>query len=107
TQASEDGGQSDRGSPTLRRVPTVWRPLPGRLGGLGWRLLVRVLFFSSVVTLLLTLIQLYFDYRRDIQAIDLRMAEIDSVYSRSLGDGLWRLEPRQPRLQVEGILHPP
>ncbi|MGA2996574.1 ATP-binding protein [Bradyrhizobium sp.] len=81
--------------------------MPGRLGGLGWRLLVRVLFFSSVITLLLTLLQLYFDYRRDVQAIDLRMSEIDSVYSRSLGDGLWRLDARQLRLQVEGILHLP
>jgi PAS domain S-box-containing protein len=105
--ASKDGGQSDRGSPALRRIPASWRSLPGRLGGLGWRLLVRVLFFSSVVTLLLTLIQLYFDYRRDVQAIDLRMSEIDSVYSRSLCDGLWRLDARQLRLQVEGILHLP
>jgi PAS domain S-box-containing protein len=107
TPARKDSGQSNRGSPTLRRVPTVWRSLPGRLGGLGWRLLVRVLFFSSAVTLLLTLIQLYFDYRRDVQAIDLRMSEIDSVYSRSLGDGLWRLDARQLRLQVEGIFHLP
>jgi PAS domain S-box-containing protein len=107
TDASKDGGQSDRGSPTPRRIATVWRSLPGFRGSIGWRLLVHVLFFSSVVTLLLTLIQLYFDYRRDVQAIDLRMSEIDSVYSRSLGDGLWRLDARQLRLQVEGILHLP
>jgi PAS domain S-box-containing protein len=107
TDASKDGGQSDRGSPAPRRIATVWRSLPGFRGSIGWRLLVRVLFFSSVVTLTLTLIQLYFDYRRDVQAIDLRMAEIDSVYSRSLGDGLWRLDARQLRLQVEGILHLP
>jgi PAS domain S-box-containing protein len=107
THAVKDSGQSDRGSPTLRRVPAAWRSLRGRLGGLGWRLLVRVLFFSSVVTLLLTLTQLYFDYRRDVQAIDLRMSEIDSVYSQSLGDGLWRLDRRQLQLQVEGILRLP
>jgi hypothetical protein len=77
-RASKADGKSDRGSPTLRRIATAWRSLPGLLGGIGWRLLVRVLFFSSVITLLLTLMQLYLDYRRDVQAIDLRMSEIDA-----------------------------
>jgi PAS domain S-box-containing protein len=99
---SSDGGP-DGGSPPAR-LAHVWRSFRA---GIGWRLLVRVLFFSSVVTLTLTLIQLYVDYRRDIQAIDLRMSEIESVYSRSLGDGLWRLDARQLRLQVDGILHLP
>jgi len=107
THASEDSGQSDRGSPTLRSIAAALRSLPGLLGGVGWRLLLRVLFFSSVITLILTLAQLYFDYRRDVEAIDLRMSEIDSVYGRSLGDGLWRLDARQLRLQIEGILHLP
>jgi PAS domain S-box-containing protein len=102
-RASKADGKSDRGSPTLRRIATAWRSLPGLLGGIGWRLLVRVLFFSSVITLLLTLMQLYLDYRRDVQAIDLRMSEIDDGYRRSLGEGLWRLDALQLRLQVEGI----
>jgi PAS domain S-box-containing protein len=106
-----DGGGPDGGSPPARigraRYSKVWSALAGLRGNIGWRLLVRVLFFSSVVTLLLTLVQLYLDYRRDVQAIDLRMSEIDSVYSRSLGDGLWRLDTRQLRFQVEGIMHLP
>jgi PAS domain S-box-containing protein len=107
SHANEDGGRLRRGSPALKRIAKAWRSFPDLLGGVGWRLLLQVLFFSSVVTLLLTLIQLYFDYRRDVQAIDLRMSEIDIVYSRSLGDGLWRLDERQLRFQVEGILHLP
>ncbi len=107
THASKDSGKSDRGSPALRRIATAWRLLPGRSGGIGWRLLVGVLFFSSVVTLLLTLTQLYLDYRRDIRAIDQRMTEIDSGYRQSLGEGLWRLDARQLKLQVEGILRLP
>jgi PAS domain S-box-containing protein len=103
TYTSENEGGSDRGSPTLRRIGTAWRSLPGLLGGIGWRLLVRVLVFSSAITLLLTLTQLYLDYRRDVGAIDLRMSEIDSGYRQSLGEGLWRLDARQLQLQVEGI----
>jgi PAS domain S-box-containing protein len=107
THASKDGGKSERGSPTLRRIATAWRSLPGRFGGIGWRLLVRVLFFSSVITLLLTLTQLYLDYYRDARAIDQRMSEIDSGYRQSLGEGLWRMDARQLQLQVEGILRLP
>jgi Periplasmic sensor domain found in signal transduction proteins len=107
THASNGDGKPDRGSPTLRRIATAWRWLPGRLGGIGWHLLVRVLFFSSVITLLLTLAQLYLDYRRDVRAIDQRMSEIDDGYRQSLGEGLWRLDARQLRLQVEEILRLP
>jgi C4-dicarboxylate-specific signal transduction histidine kinase len=107
THANRDGGKSDGGSPALVRIASAWYSLPDRFGGIGWRLLVRVLLFSSVITLLLTLTQLYLDYRRDIRAIDQRMSEIDSGYSRSLGEELWRLDARQLRLQVEGILRLP
>ena len=85
----------------------AWLPLPGPRGGVGWRLLVGVLFFSSVITLLLTLTQLYLDYRSGVRAIDQRMSEIDSGYRQSLGEGLWRLDKRQLQLQVEGILRLP
>jgi hypothetical protein len=47
-----------------------------------------VLFFSSAITLMLTLTQLYLDYRRDVGAIDQRMSEIDSGYHQSLGEAL-------------------
>jgi C4-dicarboxylate-specific signal transduction histidine kinase len=107
THASKDDGKSGQGSPPLTRIATAWRSLPDLLGGIGWRLLVRVLLFSSVITLLLTLTQLYLDYRRDVQAIDQRMSEIDSGYRRSLAEGLWRMDTRQLQLQVEGILRLP
>jgi PAS domain S-box-containing protein len=92
------------GSPRMTRNGMAKRLLPGLLGGIGWRLLVRVLFFSSAITLLLTLAQLYIDYRRDVSAIDQRMSEIDTGYRQSLGEGLWRLDARQLQLQVDGIL---
>jgi PAS domain S-box-containing protein len=99
--------EATRDLPRLRRIAKARRSLPGLLGGIGWRLLVRVLFFSSAITLLLTLAQLYLDYRRDVSAIDQRMSEIDSGYRQSLGEGLWRLDARQLQLQVEGILRLP
>jgi len=88
-------------------MAAAWRSLPSHQGGIGWRLLVRVLLFSSVITLLLTFTQLYLDYRRDVRAIDQRMSEIDSGYRQSLGEGLWQMDERQLQLQVEGILRLP
>src|SRR5262250_726358 len=75
--------------------------------GIGPRLLIRVLLFSVVSTLVLTLSQLYLDYRRDTGAIDYRMAEIADSYGHSLGEGLWNLDRRQLELQIEGILRLP
>jgi PAS domain S-box-containing protein len=107
TRASKDDGEADRVSLLLQRITTAWRSLPGLRGGIGPRLLVRVFLFSLLITLLLTLMQLYLAYRRDVGAIDQRMSEIDSGYRQSLGEGLWRLDARQLQLQVEGILRLP
>jgi PAS domain S-box-containing protein len=101
--ADKDDGKSDRGPLPPGRIATAWPSLPGSRGGIGWRLLVGVLLFSSVITLLLTLVQLYLDYRRDVGAIDLRMSEIDGGYRQSLGEGIWRLNSAQLQLQIEGI----
>jgi PAS domain S-box-containing protein len=76
-------------------------------GGIGPRLLGRVLLFSFAITQIVTLVQLGFDYRRDLGAIDARIAEIAGSYSQSLGEGLWNLDRRQLELQIEGILRLP
>ena len=107
THASKDDGKSEGGSPPLARIRTTWRCLNRSHSGIGLRLLARVLLFSSAITLLLTLLQLYFDYRRDVGTIDRQISEIEDSYRRSLGEGLWNLDARQLELQVDGILHLP
>ena len=75
--------------------------------GIGARLLIRVILFSSAVTLVLTTLQLYLDYRRDVSVIDQRLGEIEHSYLASIGEGLWQLNERQLTLQLEGILRLP
>ena len=75
--------------------------------GIGLRLLAAVLLFSSAITLLLTLLQLYLDYHRDVGTIERRISEIGTSYAGSLGEGLWELDPQQLQLQVDGILRRP
>jgi PAS domain S-box-containing protein len=107
THASEGNGKSGAGSPPLARIRTAWRSLDGLRSGIGPRLLASVLLFSSAITLFLTLLQLYLDYRRDVGTIENRMSAIERSYLPSLGEGLWNLDAQQLELQVDGILHLP
>ncbi|MGO8919219.1 MAG: ATP-binding protein [Stellaceae bacterium] len=86
-------------------VPPHFHRLLG--GGIGRRLLIRVLLFSSAVALVLTLLQLYLDYRRDLSLIDQRFEEIERSYLGSLGEGLWNLDQQQLALQLQGVLRLP
>ncbi len=76
-------------------------------GGVGRRLLLGVLAFSSAVTLVLTVLQLYLDYRRDVGTIEHRLDEIGSSYLEAMGQSLWNLDRNQLHLQLSGILRLP
>ena len=75
--------------------------------GLAPRLLAAVLLFSSIVTLILTVTELYLDYRRDVSTIETRLHEIGTSYLGSIGDSLWNLDDRQLTAQLEGIVRLP
>jgi signal transduction histidine kinase len=75
--------------------------------GIGGRLLALVLLFSSIITLLLTLVQLYVDFHRDLASLEYRFAEIQSVYPESLSQAVWDVDERQLTLELKGILHLP
>ena len=91
----------------LSQIRATWRSVKRLRRGIGARLLASVLLFSAAVTLILTLFQLYFDYRYDVGAIESRLSEIEGSYLQSLGEGLWNLDSRQLELQIEGILRLP
>ncbi|MCK1394554.1 ATP-binding protein [Bradyrhizobium sp. 1] len=75
--------------------------------GVGPRLLAAVLLFSSVVTLVLTGLQLYLDYDREVGVIETRLDEIGRSTTGSLGESLWNLDQNQLKLQLDGILRLP
>jgi PAS domain S-box-containing protein len=74
---------------------------------IGFRLLAAVLLFSSVVTLVLTAMQLYLDYDREVSVIEVRLDEIGRSSLGSLGESLWNLDQNQLKLQLDGILRLP
>jgi len=74
---------------------------------IGARLLIGVLLFSGSVTLIMTVIELYIDYRRNVSALELRLNQISGSYLDSLAEGLWALNEKQLELQLDGILRLP
>jgi PAS domain S-box-containing protein len=74
---------------------------------LAVRLLTSVLLFSTCVTLILTLLQLYLDYRHDVSALELQLDQISRTNLDSLTERLWALDENQLRLQLTGILRLP
>lgn len=74
---------------------------------LGMRLLGSILLFSGCITLSLTLLQLYFEYRHDVSALGLRLEQISKSNLGSLSESLWELDEKQLRLQLTGILQLP
>jgi len=79
--------------------------VPG--GGIAIALWLRVLLFSTVVTLALTILQLTLSYRGERARLESRFGEIDQAASRSLSESLWALDSKQLEEQLEGILRLP
>jgi len=80
--------------------PDASSPLHNRIGA---HLVVAILLFSSVVTLVLTAVDLYLEYRGSRSTLERRLDEIERSYAGGLGEGLWNLDQRQLQLQVQGI----
>lgn len=75
--------------------------------GIAFRLLVSILLFSTLVTVVSTAIQLFLDYRRDINAIESRLDEVQSSSLGSLAGSLWHMDADQLRLQLDGLMRLP
>lgn len=71
---------------------------------IGLRLLAFIVLFSSMVTLVSTVLQLYLDYRQQVDSIEERLNEIEKSYAGSLAAGLWNVDADQLRLQLGGIV---
>lgn len=91
-------------NPPARVANDIGSDAPPKGRGLAPRVILYILLFSSVVTFFATALQLYFDYSRDVRAIDERIAQISDSYLKSMVLGLWIMDYEQLRTQMEGIL---
>lgn len=71
---------------------------------LSRKLLISILLCMSVFALLATAVQIYFDYRSEIERIEQRLEGIESSHAQSIGSSLWLVDREQVELQLKGIL---
>jgi two-component sensor histidine kinase len=72
--------------------------------GIARKFIVGILLFSSLITLSATGLQLYLDYSYDINSIESSLDEIESTRREGIIHSIWVANPRQLRIQLEGIL---
>jgi len=74
---------------------------------LARRLIVAMILFSAAIILVMTAIQLYQEYRRDLNDVEAEFKQIGEVHLPTLTQSLWATSDKEIRLQLEGILHVP
>ena len=74
---------------------------------LARRLIVAIILFSSAITLILTAIQLYGQYRYDVDGIEADLARIEQVHLKALTQSLWATNNKELTLQLEGMVQVP
>jgi len=67
------------------------------------RLILYLILFSSLITLVLTAIQLYTEYRGDVNEIDENLNQIRVVYIQSLAEAVWVTDRNQVQALLDGL----
>ena len=74
---------------------------------LGFKLLIRILLFSSTVSLFLTGLQLYKDYSNSVGFVNSRLLEVEHLSLNSLGHSVWDFNYEQIDAQLVGLVRIP
>ncbi|WP_299875106.1 ATP-binding protein [uncultured Cocleimonas sp.] len=82
--------------------PSYFRPIINS-SKIGRAFLLRVLIFSSVMTLFLSGIQLYIEYKKDISQISEIRQQISKSYLKSIENAVWAINTEQIDALLEGI----
>lgn len=74
---------------------------------LSYRLLVYIILCSTVLAVLSTAVQLFWDYKNDLSTIQQGIDSIEAGYLDSLSSSLWKLDKDQIEIQLDGIMKLP
>lgn len=75
--------------------------------GLSYRLLSYILVCSTVLAMLITALQLAWDYRKDVAVIEDSIGQIEASFLQPIAASLWNLDEEQVKVQIEGIMNLP
>lgn len=70
---------------------------------LGTKLLYSILLFSTFITIFLTSVQLYLDYRNGVKNIYQSINQIEKTQVDSLAQNMWSLNKEQIKIQLQGL----
>jgi PAS domain S-box-containing protein len=71
------------------------------------QLIVAVVLFSAAITLIISIIQLYRDYRYDVSLINAQLTQIQAVNLNTLNNSLWVADAEEMKTHLSGILRLP
>lgn len=91
----------------ITALPRAWASHWRKLSPLGGRLVSATIAFSTVVALVATAVQLYFDYRHDMDEIDRTFQQIDQSYLPTLANSLWATDRDEIYLALNGLVRLP
>ncbi|WP_413700656.1 hypothetical protein ACLKMH_01900 [Psychromonas sp. KJ10-10] len=72
---------------------------------LSTRLLSYILLCSTALALIITCIQLVWDYKQDVGKIEASINQIESSFLQPMATSLWNLDEEQIQIQIEGIMN--
>ncbi|MGW8247164.1 MAG: ATP-binding protein [Acidiferrobacterales bacterium] len=75
--------------------------------GIVHRLILLIVFFSALITLFISIVQLYSEYQNDVSAIDSRFHQIQDVNLKTLNNALWVADTQELKTQLQGLLRLP
>jgi len=74
---------------------------------LGWRIVVSTVAFSTLIALIATALQLYIDYRRDVQDIDSTFEQVELSYLPTISSALWATNRDEVQISIDGLVRLP
>ncbi|WP_456295726.1 ATP-binding protein [Vibrio sp. AK197] len=74
---------------------------------IGRRIILIMIVLSGIVTLLMTFVQLYWDYDKEFNAVNARHQEIKTVHADTLAASLWAFDLTLLQERLEGLVNLP
>jgi len=88
----------------VKSIFSLFKPLKIK-NSLSTRLLSYILICSTALALVITLIQLMWDFQQDVGKIEASIDQIESSFLQPMAASLWNLDEEQIQIQIEGIMN--
>ena len=87
----------------IKNVLSVFKPLIIKQR-LSKQLLIYILLCSGALAIIISLVQLTWDFKQDVGKIEESIDQIESSFLQPMAASLWNLDEEQIQIQIEGIM---